>query len=85
MDPLAGGRVESLVHTERGDGTQSGHPVVFTRLKKASVFRFCPRIFHLLDEGEPRVFIKIMPREGKMVVECPSLRVMHVVPVGVDA
>ena len=85
MDSLAGGGVQSVVHAQGGDGAQSGHPVVLTRLQKASVFRFRTWIFHLFYESEPRVFIEIMPREGKMVVKCPSFRVVHVVPMGVDS
>ena len=85
LDPRAGGGIQSVVHALGGDRAKPGHPIILTRFEESSIFGFIARILYLFDEGKPRMFVKIVAREGKMMVECPSLWIVHVVPVRIDS
>ena len=62
------------------DGAQAGHPIILAILEQAPVdhLRVLGVVSHLFNKRELRVFVEIVSREGKVMVEGSSLGFLHI-------
>ena len=79
--------IKAVVQPVWLDGVKARHPVILAIFKQASIHQFgvLVMVSHLFDQRKACVVIKLVPREGEMMVEGSSLGFRHIRAVCVEA